>query len=307
MPCPPSEPHARPHPRPALLARLRSWLPGRRRALAGPVGVLALGIVAFSVVALTGATAHGDPAPVSTDPATVAAGQALYNEHCQSCHGVNGVGGVNGSPELIDTGAASADFYLTTGRMPLNNPHDQAIRHRPYFDAEQIRELDAYVNALPGINHSTSSGPTIPTVSPLCPNPPGNLKDNGGSASTGSCVNLSDGQQLFQLDCAACHQATGAGGMLSKGNVVPGLKNANELQAAEAVRVGPRPMPIFGTNQLTDQQVSALAHYVQYLHHPANHGGMSISGFGPVAEGFVAVILGLGVLLMASRFIGNRG
>ena len=289
------------------LARLRSRLPGRRRALAGPVGVLAVGIMAFSVVALTGATAHGAPAAVSTDPATVAAGQALYSEHCQSCHGVNGVGGVNGSPELIDTGAAAADFYLTTGRMPLNNPHDQAIRHRPFFTDEQIRQLDAYVNALPSINHSSTSGPTIPAVSPLCTSVPGNAKDNGGSASAGPCVNLSDGQQLFQLDCAACHQATGAGGMLSKGNVVPGLKNANEVQAAEAMRVGPRPMPVFGTNQLSDEQVSAIAHYVQYLHHPANHGGMSISGFGPVAEGFVAVILGLAVLLMASRFIGNRG
>lgn len=293
----------RPHP----LATLRSHMRGHRRALAGPAGILAVGIVAFSVVALTGATAHGAPAAVSTDPGTVAAGQALYTEHCQSCHGVNGVGGVNGSPELIDSGAAAADFYLTTGRMPLNNPHDQAIRHRPFFDAEQIRQLDAYVNALPGINHSSMAGPTIPTISPLCTNVPGNAKDNGGSAAAGPCVKLTDGQQLFQLNCASCHQATGAGGMLSKGNVVPGLHNANELQATEAMRIGPRPMPIFGTNQLTDEQVSAIAHYVQYLHHPANHGGLSISGFGPVAEGFVAVILGLGVLLMASRFIGNRG
>ncbi|MDQ6784181.1 MAG: c-type cytochrome [Actinomycetota bacterium] len=286
---------------------LASHLRSRRRALAGPVGVVALGIVAFSAVVGTGTTAHGAPAAVSTDPATVAAGAALYSEHCQSCHGVNGVGGVNGSPEIIDTGAAAADFYLTTGRMPLNNPHDQAIRHRPYFTAEQIRQLDAYVNALPAINHSSTVGPTIPQLSQLCPNPPGNAKDPGGSASAGPCVTLSDGQQLFQLNCAQCHQATGAGGMLSKGNIVPGIRNANELQTAEAVRIGPRPMPIFGTNQLSDQQVSALAHYVQYLHHPANRGGLGISGFGPVAEGFVGIILGFGILLVASRLIGNRG
>jgi ubiquinol-cytochrome c reductase cytochrome c subunit len=275
--------------------------------MAGPLGVLALGIVAFSVVALTGATAHGAPASVSTDPATIAAGQVLFDQHCESCHGVNGVGGVNGSPELIDAGAAAADFYLSTGRMPLNNPHNQALRHRPYFTAEQTRQLVAYVNALPAINHTSSKGPTIPTVAPLCPNPPGNAKDNGGSPDAGTCVSLSDGQQLFQLNCAACHQATGAGGMLSKGNVVPGLHDANEIQAAEAMRIGPRPMPVFGTNQLTDDQVSAIAHYVQYLHHPADRGGLSISGFGPVAEGFVAVILGLAVLLVAARFIGNRG
>lgn len=273
----------------------------------GPAGVVAFGVAAFSVVAFTGATAHGSPATVSTDPADVAAGQALYTAHCQSCHGVNGVGGVNNSPELIDAGAAAADFYLSTGRMPLNNPHDQAIRHRPYFNDEQIRHLDAYVNALPAINHSDVAGPTIPTVSQLCPTPDGKPSDNGGSRSAGPCVTLTDGQKLFQLDCAACHQATGAGGMLSKGNVIPSVKGASELQVAEAVRTGPRPMPVFGTNQLSDEQVSAITHYVQYLHRPTNRGGLSISGFGPLAEGFVAVILGLGVLLVASRLIGNRG
>lgn len=191
--------------------------------------------------------------------------------------------------------------------MPLNNPHDQADRHRPYFNDKQIRQLDAYVNALPAINEVPSKGPGLPLVAPLCTTPPGNYKDNGGEASAGPCVNLSQGQELFQLNCAQCHQATGAGGMLSKGNVVPGLKNANELQVAEAIRVGPRPMPIFGTNELSDMQVSAITHYVQYLHHPADRGGLGVSGFGPVAEGFVGIVLGFGVLLVASRLIGNRG
>lgn len=278
-----------------------------RRALAGPMAVVVVGVMAFGVVVGTGATARGAPASVSTDPATIQAGQQLYDEHCQSCHGVNGVGGINGSPELVDSGVAAADFYLTTGRMPLNNPHDQAVRGRPFFDKQQIRQLDAYVNALPSINHSPASGPAIPTIAQLCPNPPGNAKDNGGVPGAGPCVTLSQGQQSFQLNCAGCHQVTGAGGMLSAGNVVPGLRNANETQVAEAVRVGPRPMPIFGTNQLDDSQVSAIVHYVQYLKHPANQGGLSVSGFGPVAEGFIAVILGFLVLLLASRLIGNRG
>ncbi len=290
---------------PRPVAALRSHLP-RRPAALGPLLVVALGALAFALVVLTGARAHGDPAAVSTNPADVAAGQSLYISHCQSCHGINGVGGVNGSPELIDSGAAAADFYLTTGRMPLNNPHDQAIRHRPYFNEAEIRQLDAYVNALPAINNTERSGPGIPIAAQLC-DTPGNRKDNGGSPSAGPCVTLSDGQALFQLNCAQCHQATGAGGMLSKGNIVPGLRNVNEVQVLEATRIGPRPMPVFGTNQLSDTQVSAIAHYVQYLHHPANRGGLGISGFGPVAEGFVSVILGLGVLLVASRLIGNRG
>ena len=46
---------------------------------------------------------------------------------------------------------------------------------------------------------------------------------------------------------------------------------------------------------------------MQYLHHPDDKGGLSIGGFGPVAEGFVGVLLGFCVLLAAARLIGNRG
>ncbi len=35
--------------------------------------------------------------------------------------------------------------------MPLNNPANEPLRHKPYFNPQQIRELVAYVNALPQI------------------------------------------------------------------------------------------------------------------------------------------------------------
>jgi ubiquinol-cytochrome c reductase cytochrome c subunit len=95
--------------------------------------------------------------------------------------------------------------------------------------------------------------------------------------------------------------------MLSKGNVVPSLRNATATQAGEAMRIGPRPMPVFGPKVITDQQLSAVARYVEYLHKPANPGGLGISHFGPVAEGFVGIILGFGILLFAARMIGTRG
>ena len=42
---------------------------------------------------------------------------------------------------------------------------------------------------------------------------------------------------------------------------MPGLHNANLTQVAEAIRIGPQPMPIFGPRELSDKQVSALANY----------------------------------------------
>ena len=66
-------------------------------------------------------------------------------------------------------------------------------------------------------------------------------------------------------------------------------------------------MPNFGPGQLTDQQVSAIADYMYSLSHSPDPGGLGIADFGPVPEGFVAVIFGLGLLLLVARLMGNRG
>ena len=265
-----------------------------------PLALVALGMIAFGLLFSAGGSAHGEQALVSTNPADIAAGQSLFDAHCESCHGYQGRGGQTTAPALVSVGAAAADFYLTTGRMPLNNPANQALRHHPYFNQTEIRQLDSYIAALPVITGTGVKGPSIPTVNPLCTTATPNPSEPG-------CVTLSQGQQLFAIDCAQCHQAAGSGGMLSKGNVVPGLHNANITQVAEAMRVGPKPMPVFGPQVLNQQQMSAIAQYVQYLHKPANPGGLGISHFGPVAEGFIAILVGGGLLLFAARMIGTRG
>ncbi len=267
-----------------------------RRLLAGPFALIALAVVAGSIFFMVGPRANGQSNLVSTNPADIQAGQLLYQASCQSCHGFQGEGGQTNAPALVSVGAAAADFYLTTGRMPLNNPANEPIRHRPYFNPLQIRQLVAYINALPVIT-GNPAGPTIPTVGPLCPT----------AAPAPNCVTLSQGMQAFAINCAQCHHASGSGGMLSKGNVVPSLRNANLTQVAEAVRVGPRPMPVFGPAVMSNQEMSAIAHYVQYLHHPASPGGLGISFFGPVGEGFVGVVIGFSLLWFAVRMIGTRG
>lgn len=271
-----------------------------RRRLAAPLALAALGMIAFALLFTAGGSANGQEKLVSTNPSDIAAGQLLFNAHCESCHGYQGRGGQTSAPPLVNVGAAAADFYLTTGRMPLNDPANQALRHHPYFNESQIRQLDAYIAALPMITGSNVQGPSIPSVNPLCTTSTPNPKQPG-------CVTLSQGQSLFAINCAQCHQAAGSGGMLSKGNVVPSLHNANITQVAEAMRVGPKPMPVFGPQVLNQQQMSAIAQYVQYLHKPANPGGLGISHFGPVAEGFIAILVGGGLLLFAARMIGTRG
>ena len=302
----------------------RVVLGAHRSRAAGPALVFALAAVAFSVMAFGAGSGSAEESAVSTSPSDIAKGEALFIAHCSACHANKGVGSEKG-PELINAGAAAADFYLSTGRMPLNNPADQAVRKAPFFSAPQIRELVAYVNALPEINgQPTNTGPSIPNVSPTCDTHGGagnvastqagdyGFEGAGGTGGglgghgPGKCTTLAQGLQLFSLNCSQCHDASGSGGMLSKGNAVPTLAKATVTQTAEAIRVGPAPMPIFGPGQLNDQQVSAIANYVQYLRSPANRGGLGIAHFGPVPEGFVGIVIGLFVLLVATRLIGTR-
>jgi ubiquinol-cytochrome c reductase cytochrome c subunit len=237
-------------------------------------------IAAGAVLALLGqGRAHAQPTPgTGAEADQVALGRQLYVTGCSSCHGLEPTGTVNG-PSLINAGAASANFYLRTGRMPLNDPRQQPVRHRPAYSDPQIRQLVAYIASL-------GNGPPIPTVLP---------------------GDLSNGNQLFSLNCAPCHNDVGAGGALGYGYIVPPLTRASPLEVVEAIRIGPRPMPVFGPETLSDQQASDIAAYVQYLRRPKNRGGLGLGHIGPIAEGFVGWVVGMGLLLLATRLIGTRG
>ena len=75
---------------------------------------------------------------------------------------------------------------------------------------------------------------------------------------------------------------------------------------AEAIRTGPGNMPRF-TGNLTDAQLRSVVGYVTInIQHPVDPGGIGLGGLGPVAEGFIALILGVGVLALIGFWIGDR-
>ena len=61
-----------------------------------------------------------------SDKATlVAEGKEIFARGCSSCHGLNAEGaGI--APSLIGVGAASVDFQVATGRMPMADMSQQA-------------------------------------------------------------------------------------------------------------------------------------------------------------------------------------
>ncbi len=214
------------------------------------------------------------------DPATIADGQALYRTGCVSCHGVEGVG-APGWPAIADAGAASAHFYLTTGRMPhAAGPDVQAVRKDPAYSPEQIEDLVAYVASL-------GEGPEIPHV---------DLEDG----------NVQEGGDLFRGICAACHSATGAGGALSFGQNAPSLDQATPVQVYEAMLIGPGQMPVFDPPAYDEEELNSIVAYVETVQELGDPGGFSLGRVGPIPEGFVAIIIGTGATVLAAFLIGRR-
>ena len=81
----------------------------------------------------------------------------------------------------------------------------------------------------------------------------------------------------------------------SNGFFAPSLHKIYPRQIAEAIRTGPTHMPHFGPGNLSNQQVADIVRYVTApIQHPDNHGGLGLGGIGPVAEGFIGLLFGVG-------------
>jgi ubiquinol-cytochrome c reductase cytochrome c subunit len=225
---------------------------------------------------------HSNTVIYSAPPAAlVPAGELLYAQNCASCHGPNAQG-TDAGPNLVGVGPATVNFWVTTGRMPAATPLSiQAQPKPPRLTPLEALKIAAYVNSL------YPRAPFIPTV---------NVK----------AANLTDGASLFALNCAACHTITGAGDELAFGTNAPTLHGFDAREVAEAIRTGPGNMPWF-TGNLTDAQVRDITAYVtEKIQHPSNPGGAGLGGVGPVAEGFVALLFGVGGFMLICFWIGDR-
>ena len=49
--------------------------------------------------------------------------------------------------------------------------------------------------------------------------------------------------------------------------------------------------------------MNSIVRYVEYLHDPDDPGGLSLGRIGPIPEGFVALLVGLGALMLVARWI----
>jgi len=257
-----------------------------RRRVSGAIA-LALALGTVGVAYATVAAAATPKAQVASsapadDPVEVRKGRQLFEQGCVTCHGQNLQGVQDRGPSLIGVGEAAVYFQVATGRMPVARQEAQVERKEPYYDEAQTLQIAAYVQSIGG-------GPEIPT---------GNLR--------GSDENLAEGGELFRLNCASCHNFAGRGGALSAGKYAPALQQANDLTIWTAMLHGPQNMPVFGDNQLTEEQKQAITNYVQTLKEKSDPGGASIGRTGPVPEGLVVWVVGIGAIMLMILWIGAK-
>jgi ubiquinol-cytochrome c reductase cytochrome c subunit len=266
----------------------------RTATLLGGIAVLALLLTPTTGTASSrrGAALAAQQQPADS-PALEARGRELYQNACASCHGPDPAGAsyYPRVPSLKDVGGAAAvNWALRTGRMPWKDNKGPAIeRGEPRYGEEDIRALTVYVGKAVG-------DAQIPDVDP-------------------ARGNLQRGRQLYGQACAACHGMNGAGAALGGENIAVSLQDVDPQDVAEAIKIGPGQMPVgggltdyeFGTAH-SQQEVDDIAAYVESLRtQPYNEGGAPIGGKGPVPEGFVAWVIGLGLLVVAARWIAGRG
>ena len=262
-------------------------LAARRRHPAVVALVLMLGLIVTGSVYAAAAPRQASADTLSQ--ATVEQGKQLFQANCATCHGLNAEGRPTGNgsqiagPALAGVGAAAVDFQMGTGRMPLAAPGVQAPKGPVRFSQDQITAIGDYIASL-------APGPQVPSAEAVDP--------RQGDPSRGG--------QIFRVNCAACHNFMGAGGALSRGKQAPSLIGVNPKYIYEAMETGPGSMPLFNDSNITPTDKRDVISYLKTLQDAPSAGGMRLGSLGPVSEGLVAWIFGLGVLIGLAVWLGAK-
>ncbi len=221
-----------------------------------------------------------------SDVAQVAKGRELFLVGCSFCHGQNGEGVRTPNdkqigPPLVGVGAAAVDFQVGTGRMPMAQPGAQAPRKPAVYTEEETAQLAAYIASI-------GPGPAIPTADDYS-------IDGLSEEEREEAIAL--GGQIFLTNCTACHNFQGSGGAMPRGGYAPAIRGVEPKYIYEAMLTGPQTMDTFSNGNLPPEAKRAVIAYLGSIEEAPNYGGFGLGGFGPVGEGLVVWVLGLGALV----------
>jgi ubiquinol-cytochrome c reductase cytochrome c subunit len=227
--------------------------------------------------------ATGAPITAAERSALIEEGERIFLKGCSSCHGINLEGSAI-APALLGVGAASVDFQVATGRMPVADMSVQIARKKPVYNEKQVEALAAYVSSL-------APGPDVPGESQL------NYERDGS---------IAEGGELFRTNCAMCHNFAGQGGALSQGKYAPTVMGVLPRHIYEAMVTGPQSMPVFSDKTITPEEKLSIIKWINAAGVEPQLGGASLGRIGPVTEGLLVWTLGLGLLVGVAVWLAMK-
>ena len=254
----------------------------RRHKAAAPL-LLLLALLAIGATYSVASAATSSQMTAADRSVLIEEGRQIFLKGCSSCHGLNAEGGQI-APSLVGVGAASVDFQVGTGRMPMADMSTQAMRKKPIYDEAETAAVAAYVASL-------APGPEIPAESSL------NYERDGSTA---------EGGELFRNNCAMCHNFAGQGGALTQGKYAPTLMGVEPKHIYEAMVTGPQSMPVFSDKTITPEEKLSIIKWIKAAENEPNLGGASLGRVGPVTEGLLGWVLGLGMLIGVAVWLAMK-
>jgi ubiquinol-cytochrome c reductase cytochrome c subunit len=254
----------------------------RRHRAAGPV-LLIFALFTIGTTFQVASAVNSETTILADRTATIEEGKQLFLKGCSSCHGLNAEG-VEIAPSLIGVGAASVDFQVGTGRMPMADMSQQAMRKEPVYTPEQVNALAMYVASL-------APGPEVPTDEML------NYERDGSVA---------EGGELFRTNCAMCHNFAGQGGALTQGKYAPTVMGVLPKHIYEAMITGPQSMPVFSDKTITPKEKLSMIKWIKSVEAEPQLGGAALGRVGPVTEGLLVWTLGIGLLIGCAVWLATK-
>jgi ubiquinol-cytochrome c reductase cytochrome c subunit len=201
------------------------------------IAPLLLGVAGIAIAADTG---HDQPK----------SGAALYQRYgCYGCHGYSGAGSSSSGPTVADRSFDAGHVFdyvrRPRGVMP---PY-----HKPSLSDADLQTIANYVVSM----HAAVPLARIPQLTRLLPK---GATVAGATAAPAAGTADPLGAGLFRTNCAACHGATGAGGigpsLLDEGHT------RSVAQIAALILQPPAKMPKLSPDPIPEAQLRPLAEYV---------------------------------------------
>jgi len=256
-------------------------LAARRRHPLATALLVMIGLIVTGVLYAAATPGRASAAPSAVND--VEAGKQLFLANCATCHGTNAEGRRN-APSLVGVGAAAVDFQVGTGRMPMAATGPQAPKvNQVLYTPEEIKQMAAYVASL-------GPGPAIPSAEDVDP----------------AKGDVAEGGLIFRTNCAMCHNIAGKGGALTRGKYAPSLAGVTPEHIYEALVTGPQSMPVFTDQTITPENKRDIIAYLKSVEEAPAPGGLSLGSLGPVTEGLVGWLVGLGLLIGCAVWLGAK-